>query len=102
MSTVILDINRIRYSYGKLIVPISGESGGGGDSPTREEVSQEIQQKVTETINDAFGTAASGVERLLPEVEDNNPGTGILQQIVNSNSSEPSEDTNEYPEVNIL
>ena len=38
MSTVVLDISRMRYSYGKLIVPASGESGGGGDCPTREEV----------------------------------------------------------------
>lgn len=102
MSTVVLDISRMRYSYGRLIVPASGESGGGGDCPTREEVTQEIQQKVAETINDTFGTSAEGVERLLPEIEDNNPNTGILQQIVKSNSSEPSDDTSDYPEVTII
>ena len=102
MSTIVLDISRMRYSYGRLIVPTSGESGGGGDCPTREEVAQEIQQKVTETINDTFGTSAEGVERLLPEIEDNNPNTGILQQIVKSNSSEPSDDTSDYPEVTII
>lgn len=101
MSTIVMDISRMRYSYGRLIVPVSGESGGG-DSPTREEVSQEIQQKVTETVNDTFGTAAPGVERLLSEIEDNDPSTGILQQIVKSNSSEPSDDTGDYPEVTVI
>ena len=105
MSTAIIDISKMRYSYGKLIVPVmggSGGGGGGGDCPTREEMEEEIDRKLTERINDTFGTSAEGVERLLPEIEDNNPNTGILQQIVKSNSSEPSEDTNEYPEVNVL
>ena len=104
MSTVVVDMSRMRYNYGKMIVPVIGDSGGGGggDRPTREEVTQEIQQKVTETINDTFGTSAEGVERLLPEIEDNNPNTGILQQIVKSNSSEPSDDTSDYPEVTII
>ena len=103
MSTAIIDISKMRYSYGKLIVPVMGGSGGGGgDCPTREEMEEEIDRKLAEEINDTFGTFAEGVERLLPEIEDNNPNTGILQQIVKSNSSEPSEDTNDYPEVNIL
>lgn len=104
MSTAIIDISKMRYSYGKLIVPVIGGSGGGGggDCPTKEEMEEEIDRKLTEKINDTFGTSAEGVERLLSEIEDNNPNTGILQQIVKSNSSEPSEDQNDYPEVNIL
>ena len=102
MSTIVMDISRMRYSYGRLIVPASGDSGGGGDSPTRDEVTREIHQEITKTVNDTFGTAAPGVERLLSEVEDNDPSTGILQQIVKSSSSEPSDDTSDYPEVTVI
>ena len=98
MAIAIVKTDKIKYSYGRIIFPIR-ETPGEGEYPTKEEVEQEITEQINQRMDDFLGMHAEGVEALLPEINDGDPTTGILQQIITRNGSSPADDQTYYPDV---